>query len=189
MMLVMFYIFIDGERVVKYLGHLSPLPHSEEEKLIQRIKAVSKSAIQGTFLTACCQGLFGTIGLLIIGLPAIFLGCLWGITSIIPVIGTAIVLIPVAIYLAVNGLYSQIIFILIWALIFNNIVDYLIRPRLMRAEGDMPSTLLLFAIIGGVGKFGLLGFVYGPLIFGIMAVMLWLYEQRNAQFLNDQDHK
>ncbi len=189
MMLVMFYIFVDGERVAKYIGHLSPLPRSEEQRLIKRIKAVSKSAIQGTFLTACCQGLFGTIGLALIGVPAIFLGCLWGITSIIPVVGTAIVLVPVCIYLAANGLVGQAVFILVWALIFNNIVDYLIRPRLMRSEGDMPSTLLLFAIIGGVGKFGLLGFVYGPLIFGVMSVMLWIYEQRNSKFLSDQDNK
>lgn len=188
-LLVMFYVFCDGRRILRIVHHLSPLPKSQEDALFEQIRSISRSAMQGTFFTACCQGLVAMVGLAIAGLPALFLGTLFGITSMVPVVGTAIVLIPLLGYLLIINCSGTALFIFIWCMIFNNIVDYVIRPRLMKGEDNMPTVIMLFAIIGGVGRFGLLGFVYGPVIFGIMAVLLWIYEERNSLFLNGQDRK
>ncbi len=188
-LLVMFYVFCDGKRLLRIVHHLSPLPKSQEDALFARIRSVSRSAMQGTFFTACCQGIVAMVGLAIAGLPALFLGTLFGITSMVPVVGTAIVLIPLLGYLLIIGNVGTAIFIFVWCMIFNNIVDYVIRPRLMKGEDNMPTVIMLFAIIGGVGRFGLLGFVYGPVIFGTMAVLMWIYEERNSLFLNGQDRK
>lgn len=188
-LLIMFYVLFDGERILKYIRHLSPIPHSQLDRLTERIRSVSRSSILGTFLTACCQGIVGIVGLSFAGIPALFLGTLIGFCSVIPVVGTAVVLVPLLGYLLIVGQSGTALFILIWSLVFNNVVDYMIRPILMKGDGNMPTVLLLFAIIGGVGRFGLLGFVYGPVLFGVLAVMLWIYEERNSLFLNRQDVK
>jgi len=185
--LVLFYLFLDGEKVLHYLLHLSPLPHKEEQQLLERIKSVNKSAIQGTFFTACCHGLVSTISLAIVGLPALFLGTLIAVASVVPVVGTALVLVPLIIYLLAIGKVGSVIFIIIWWAIFNNIVDYIIRPILMKGEEEISSVILLLSIMGGVSKFGLAGFLYGPLLFGVLTVLLWIYEERNQAFLSSQD--
>lgn len=188
-LLVMFYVFFDGERIFRYIRHLSPLPDSQLDRITERISSVSRSSILGSFLTAACHGIVGIIGLFFAGVPALFLGTLIGFCSVVPVVGTAIVMAPLLGYLLIVGETGTALFVLIWWLITSNIVDYTVRPILMKGDGDMPTVLLLFAIIGGVGRFGLLGFVYGPVLFGLMAVMLWIYEERNSLFLNAQDTK
>ncbi len=185
--LVLFYLFLDGEKVLRYLLHLSPLPHKDEQRLLDRIKSVNKSAIQGTFFTACCHGLVSVVSLAIVGLPALFLGTLIAVASVVPVVGTALVLVPLIIYLLVIGKVGSVMFIIIWWAIFNNIVDYIIRPILMRGEEEISPVLLLFSIMGGVTKFGLAGFLYGPLLLGVLTVLLWIYEDRNRTFLSQQD--
>ncbi|MGL4854818.1 MAG: AI-2E family transporter [Lentisphaeria bacterium] len=184
MLIVMFYGYTKGTSVITYLRHISPLSDDEKDQIINRVKSVSKSAMLGTVLTACCQGLVALIGFSIAGLDSVFfLATLMGLSSIVPVIGTAIVLIPLLSYQLLIGNVSKVVFIVIWCLILNNVVDYGVRPLLMKGKDNMPTVLLLFAILGGVHTFGLLGFIYGPVIFAMMAVLLIIYEQRNARYL------
>ncbi|MCK5834709.1 MAG: AI-2E family transporter, partial [Lentisphaeria bacterium] len=185
--MVIFYLFMNGATVISRLLHLSPLAAKDEKLLMDKITVVTKSAFQGTFLTAACHGIVSFISLSIIGLPAVFLATLVAISSIVPVVGTALVLVPIIIYLFTIGEIGSIIFIIIWALIFNNVVDYIIRPLLMKDGSKSSSILFLFSIMGGVAKFGILGFLYGPIIFAVMSVVLEIYSERNKAFLNLQD--
>jgi predicted PurR-regulated permease PerM len=186
-MLVIFYLFMNGQKVMMRLLHLSPLAAKDEKLFTDKIRVVTKSAFQGTFLTAVCHGLVSFVSLSIVGLPAIFLATLVAISSSVPVVGTALVLGPIIIYLYTIGKIGSIVFIIIWALIFNNIVDYVIRPMLMKDGAESSSVLFLFSIMGGVAKFGIVGFLYGPIIFAIMTVVLEIYSERNKEFLNQQD--
>ena len=186
MLMVTFFTFTDGSRLLRHIQHLSPMPRSEGQQLLKQIRSTSKSAVLGTIMTACAQGVLGMIGFAIAGVPALFLGVMVGFSSLIPVVGTALVFVPTIIILSfISPGYA--IFLGLWALIVVGGSDYILRPFFMKGENNMPTVLLLFAIMGGVTNFGLLGFVYGPLIFGITAVMLLIYENRNSTYLKDQD--
>ncbi|HHQ48818.1 MAG TPA: AI-2E family transporter, partial [Acidobacteria bacterium] len=74
MIFVLFYFLRDGQRLLTSTLHLIPLDAGQEERLIERFKAVSRSAILGAFGTAAAQGLAGGIGLAIVGLPGLFWG-------------------------------------------------------------------------------------------------------------------
>lgn len=187
MILVIFYLFMNGAQVVTRLLHLSPLATKDQKLLMNKIVSVNKSAFQGTFLTATCHGIVSFVSLYFVGLPAVFLATLVAISSIVPVVGTALVLGPVVIYLFSIGKIGSVIFVIIWALIFSNVVDYVIRPMLMKDGSKSSSILFLFSIMGGVAKFGVVGFLYGPIIFAVMAVVLEIYSERNKEFLNHQD--
>lgn len=190
LMLFTFFFFIrDEEKIVKYVLHLVPLSATQEEKIIVKIKAVSKSALLGTFVTAIAQGAAGGFAFWIAGLPGLFWGMVMAFASLIPMVGTALVWVPAAFYLFISGQWPYGLFMVIWCIVLVGGIDNLVRPLFMQGSADMSTLLIFFAILGGINFFGLLGLLYGPLIFGLAMVLLYIYDGEYETFLNRQDNK
>ena len=179
MLLVFYWVVRDEAKIVKYIFHLSPLPASQEDKIIQKIRSVARSALLLTFLIAMVQGTLGGVGFWIAGLPGLFWGTVMAFASLIPIFGAAVVWVPASIYFFVTGQGGWGIFIVAWSAILVSPVDNVLRPYFMKEAADMSTALVFLSILGGVSYFGLLGLIYGPLIYGITAVLLYIY---NAEF-------
>ncbi len=175
MIFVVFYLVRDGYEMLQKGRSLSPLREEQEEELLHGIRAVAKSVLLGTFLTALCQGLVGGIGLAIVGIPGLFWGTVMGFASLIPIVGTALIWIPATVYLIILGNMKSAIFLALWTILLAGSIDNFLRPFLMRGEGRMSPIYIFLAIIGGVQYFGLVGVLYGPLILSFAMIMLYLY--------------
>lgn len=187
MIFVLFYFLRDGEQLLDATLHLVPLDRSQEERLIARFKNVSRSAILGALGTAVAQGIAGGVGLAIVGIPGLFWGTVMGLASLIPVVGTALVWVPAALYLLAVGSWGKALFLAIYCGIAVGSIDNLLRPLLMSGRARMSTLWLFLAILGGIDAFGLMGLIYGPLVFGILAVVLALYEEEFHDFLAMRD--
>jgi len=186
MLFVLFFTVRDGDEILAGIRSLSPLRASQEEKLLERIRAVSKSAILGAFGTAIAQGVAGGIGLAIVGIPALFWGSIMAFASLIPLVGTALVWLPACAFLALTGHPGKAAFLALWSLIVVGSVDNFLRPVLMKGESEMSTLWIFFSILGGLQVFGLPGMLYGPLVFGLVAVLLYLYRAEFGDFLDEQ---
>jgi predicted PurR-regulated permease PerM len=175
MIFVVFYLVRDGYEMLQKGRALSPLRKEQEEELLHGIRAVAKSVLLGTFLTALCQGLVGGIGLAIVGIPGLFWGTVMGFASLIPIVGTALIWIPATVYLIIMGNMKSAIFLALWSIFLAGSIDNILRPFLMRGEGRMSPFYIFLAIIGGVQYFGPAGILYGPLILSFAMIMLFLY--------------
>ncbi|HPC83246.1 MAG TPA: AI-2E family transporter [Thermoanaerobaculaceae bacterium] len=183
---VLFYALRDGEEILAQLRSLSPLRASQEDRLLERVRGVARSALLGAFGTAAAQGITGGVGLAIAGFPAFFWGTVMAFGSLVPVVGTAIVWIPACGYLAVTGRPGMAVFLAIWCGIGVGSIDNFLRPLLMKGAAQMSTLWVFFAILGGMQLFGLPGLVYGPLVFGLCAVLLYLYQMEFQEFLARQ---
>jgi hypothetical protein len=84
--------------------------------------------------------------------------------SILPAIGPAVVWVPTAIILILNGsIVSGIVLIAIGMFVIG-LVDNLLRPVLVGRDTRMPDYLVLLSTLGGLTAFGLAGIVIGPII-------------------------
>lgn len=190
LMLFAFFFFVrDEEVIVQSLLHLIPLSNSQEQRLIDKIKSVAKSALLGTFVTALAQGLAGGIAFWITGLPALFWGIAMAFASLVPMVGTALIWIPAAIYLLISGHGGLALFMTLWCIVVVGMIDNLVRPLFMQGSADMSTLLIVFAILGGINYFGLIGLLYGPIIFGLAMVLLYIYSIEFDEFLSGQDRK
>lgn len=183
---VLFYLLCEGERLLAQVRRLSPLRASQEQLLIERFRAVSRSAVLGTFATAVAQGALGGIGLAIVGIPALFWGAMMAFSSLIPVVGTTLVWGPAAVYLAMAGRPLAALFLVLYCAVVVGSIDNFLRPVLMKGQTGMSTVFLFFAILGGVQAFGLLGVIYGPVVFALVAALLDLYAAEYRDFLQDQ---
>jgi predicted PurR-regulated permease PerM len=188
MIFVFFFVVQDEKKMFDYIFHLMPLSSEHESILIEKVKAVSKSAMLGTAVTAAGQGIAGGIAFAICGLPGFFWGAVMSFASLIPVVGTALVWVPAAIYLFVSGSMKSGVFMIIWSVVVVGMIDNLVRPLFMSGSANMSVIVIFFSILGGLNFFGLAGLLYGPLIFGITMVLFYIYELEFNDFLNGQDN-
>lgn len=186
LLFVLFFVLRDQDALIEFIRHALPLSRTQEDLLFNEVREVSKSALLGSLLTALTQGFVGGIGLWVVGIPAIFWGSIMAFTSMIPVVGTALVWVPAAIYLAVTGQMGMALFLVGWGVLAVGSVDNFLRPMFMQGA-SMNTVVVFFSLIGGLHVFGLMGLVYGPVIFSVTLVLFRLYEKEFSGFLDSQD--
>ena len=181
-----FYVLRDGKAMLEYVKKLSPLREEQENRIIEKVRDVGRSALLGNLLTAVLQGAVGGIGLAIVGIPALFWGTLMGLSSMIPWVGTALVWFPAVVYLVLTAQWKAALFLALWSILAVGTVDNFARPFLMKGRTTMSPFFIFLAIIGGIKHFGLIGILYGPLILGFAAVMLYVYQAEYQELLEPE---
>ncbi len=172
----MFYFFRDGHHLVERLKLISPLAGQYEDALIQRFLAVSRGTLKGTLLIGLIKGVIGGLSFWIFGIRSpILWGMVMAILSLIPMVGAWLVMYPAAVVLMILGqVWQGVLLLLIAALVVGNI-DNILQPRLVGRETGMHDLLIFFATIGGIGMFGMMGFIIGPIIAAFFITLLDVY--------------
>ncbi len=177
MLLALYHFFLRGPQILRELRTLIPLRSEYEEQIIQKFKDVVHATFTGSLAVAVVQGALGGLGFLIFGVPSpVVWGAAMGLVSLVPVVGTALVWGPVVIFYLLSG---SILKGLLMLLVFGGAVgsvDNILRPILVRRGLEISTFWVFISIIGGLGVFGFLGFVLGPLVFVILVVLIEAYK-------------
>jgi predicted PurR-regulated permease PerM len=165
MLLVIYYLLIDGDRLITFIVDLSPLPDDQEQKLIKKFKDMAGAILVGNGLCGLIQGILGGAVFYFLGLKSPFLwGVIMGILAFLPIIGIGAVLVPTSIYLFLTGRAGAGIFLIIFYVLLSGGIEYIFKPKLVGHRVKMHTLLVFFSIIGGLKLFGILGIIYGPLV-------------------------
>ena len=177
MLFIMFYFYIDGPKILQRLIKWSPIKDEYERILIDKFVSVSKATLKGFFAIGIMQGFVGTTLFWAVGMHSpIFLGVLMVFASLVPAIGTAIVWAPVALLLLFQGHWiSALVVIGVGGVIISS-VDNLVRPMVVGKDIKMHDLLVLLSTLGGLGMFGLAGFIIGPIIAALFLAIWNIYE-------------
>jgi predicted PurR-regulated permease PerM len=187
MIFLLFYLLRDGKQMVHTIKYLSPLRSDQEDRIVSRMRMVTRSAILGNFLTALAQGVAGGIGFAIVGIPAFFWGAVLGLASFVPVVGTTLVWGPAVIYLVVIGNWKLAIFLFVWSAVLVGSIDNFLRPFFMRGGAEMSPFYIFLSLLGGIQIFGLAGIIYGPLIIAFAKVMIYIYQVEYKDLLDENE--
>jgi predicted PurR-regulated permease PerM len=161
----LFFLFRDGVTILRAARHLIPFDHDIQEGMLDESRDLIFASVAVALLIAAIQGALGGIAFGITGLPApVFMGVLIAFFSIVPVVGSALIWIPAAAWLALNGHWGKAIVVVAICGGVAGVADNLIRPLLLRNRTQLNDLLLFISILGGLGAFGLLGLVAGPTI-------------------------
>lgn len=181
----LFYIFKDGDKIIERIMTLSPLPREHEEGLFNKFKEMSHATLYGIFFTAVVQGILGGIGFAIAGIPnALFWGTAVAVFSLVPVIGTGTIWLPAAIILLVGQNWFGGIFLLVYGAGVISTVDNFLRAYLIGERTKTNQLLMFLAVFGGIGAFGLIGVIFGPLILTLFFAFVHIYETEYDKVLH-----
>ncbi|MGB7573683.1 MAG: AI-2E family transporter, partial [Thermodesulfobacteriota bacterium] len=177
-LLSLYYLFKDGSHLFGRLKEIIPLPSRERDLLIRRFKDMIYATIYGGILIAMIQGVLGGLSFWILGLPSpIFWGTAMGLLSFIPIGGTALIWVPAAIILLIEGAVLKGFILLGLGVFVISMVDNLLRPFFISTRTNIHPLLLFFAVLGGVQAFGLIGLFAGPLIATLFLTLIEIYIQ------------
>jgi predicted PurR-regulated permease PerM len=165
MLIIAYYLFIDGNRLVSFITDLSPLPRDQDEQLIQKFKDIAKAVLVGNGLGGLIQGTLGGIVFSLFGFTSPFLwGVIMAFLAFLPIIGIGVVFLPAAGLLFIEGRIPAGIFFVIFYAFLSGIIEYVFKPRLVGQRVKMHTMLVILSIVGGLKLFGILGIIYGPLV-------------------------
>ena len=165
MLLIIYFLFIDGNKIVSFIVGLSPLPKEQNEKLIQKFKDMTGAILIGNGLSGLIQGTLGGLVFMMFGFKSPFLwGVIMALLAFLPIIGIGVVFIPATVYLFLTGRVAAGIFFIIFYLILSGGIEYFFKPKIVGDRVKMHTLLVFFSIIGGLKLFGILGIIYGPIV-------------------------
>ena len=128
MLLVIFYLLIDGHKLVQFLIDLSPLPEDQDSKLIGKFYDMASAILIGNGLCGAIQGIAGGVLFWIFGLQSAFLwGVIMALLAFLPIIGIGVVFLPTVVFLFLKGRVAVSIFFLVFYLLLSGGVEYLFK--------------------------------------------------------------
>jgi predicted PurR-regulated permease PerM len=171
----LFFMLVDGAAFARWAWTLAPLNDAHREAVSRTFIEIIKSAVLGSGLVALAQGLLGGLAFWMVGLPGVLWGFVMCFTSLVPVVGTALVWVPAALVLFVEGSTGSALFVLAWGTVVISGSDNVIRLLVVKGPVRMHPLLIFFAVLGGIKLSGLLGVVYGPLVLAMVQTLLEIF--------------
>ena len=161
-----FLIIPNFENIVTFIKKVSPFEKEITDLYIDRTLDTAKSMVWGMLIISIVQGLVAGLILLILGTPyKLLIMVLVALFSFIPLLGTAMVTLPVAGIYLLAGQYVKGIVLAIFQLLVIGTIDNVIRAKLIPNDTRMPIFVSFIAIFGGLSIWGIWGLIYGPVIF------------------------
>lgn len=187
-LLVMFFMFYGGREMATGIYNVLPIPNRELREIAEDARRTTTAALISTFLIGIIEGSYGAVLFVIFGLPSPFI---WGVVimvfSMIPLIGTNLILVPAGVILIVTGRIFAGITMIVLGLAGVAVTQNLIKPKLLGDRSGLNPALALLATIGGIMWLGLIGFLVGPLLASLFIVVWQQFGKRYRKELSMKD--
>jgi predicted PurR-regulated permease PerM len=169
----LFFVFREGKSIRRRVAAVLPLTPEQIERLFNQINNTIIATVNGGLVVAAAQGALTGLAFAVLGIRSpVLWGVVAGFFSLLPLVGSAVVWAPAALYLIASGHWVQGILLIGWGAGVVGTVDNVLRPLIMSGRVRMHTLLIFFSVFGGVRVFGFLGLFMGPVILAITISLL-----------------
>ena len=176
MFFLLYFLLISGRRTEKFLDGFIPLKEENVHLLSDETKMMIRANAIGIPVLAIIQGVIATFGYWVFGVEDYGLwGFLTGVFSMVPIVGTAVIWVPLTAYLFAIDKTGYAIGLLIYALALITNIDYVVRVTLLKKFMDVHPLITIFGVIIGIGLFGFWGVIFGPLLISYFIILVKIY--------------
>lgn len=177
-MFFILYFMLEKPRTFERLVSSSvPLKRANIALIGEKFRKLVIANAVGIPVVAVGQGLVALIGYLIFGAPSVvLLFALTAVASMVPLVGAAIVYVPVCIFMIAEGNTGSGVGLLIYCLIAVGLTDNVLRFTLLKRLENIHPLNTVFGIIMGMNLFGFMGLVFGPILVSMTVLLLQVYQ-------------
>jgi predicted PurR-regulated permease PerM len=179
---VLFFFLRDGERMVTRVMVLVPLDDRRKARLLGHLADVTRALVLGAIVTALVQGTLAGIGFALAGVrwPIVF-GVLTVGAAVVPIVGTALVWVPVAVWLGISGHWKAALFVLVWGAAVVSSADHVVRPLFISSRAKISTLPVFIGLLGGIAAFGPIGIFLGPVVIALVLALLEFAEEARSE--------
>ena len=178
MVFATFYFLQHGREFKETLLETIPLKKAYKHRIYDRLKQTINAVVGGNISTALLQGFFGGVIFALLGLPLpLFWGLIMAILAFIPAVGAALIWIPAAIILFIQGSIVKAIILIIFSVVVLRYVDNFLNPKSIGNKIKLSSFAIFLGVLGGLQVFGILGLFFGPIILALFTTTVQIYRE------------
>ncbi|MGN6292927.1 MAG: AI-2E family transporter [Chitinophagaceae bacterium] len=176
MLFILYNMLVNGREIERLLNQVIPLKQENINMLAAETKKMVRANALGIPLISIIQGLVATLGYFIFGVNEWGLwGFLTGAFAFFPVVGTMIVWVPLVIYMFAVGDTWNATWLTLYSAVVTGNVDYIARITLLKRMGNVHPVITILGVIVGLGLFGFIGLIFGPLLISYIIVLFRIY--------------
>lgn len=185
-LVISYFILKEWRSILKEIIELLPMRRKTINKLIKQFGDITHTVIYAQLFVAAVQGLVGTIGFFIFGVPfPIVLGVVVAFCSLIPSIGTAIIWLPTSLFLIISGYFSHNhwtlgrgIGLFIYGLFIISTIDNFLLANIVHTKAKVNQIIVIIGVIGGAAMFGIIGIFIGPILLPLLITYFQTFKER-----------
>jgi predicted PurR-regulated permease PerM len=172
-----FVLFAQGGSVAVAVSRVLPLPREAADRIMHDLGLMTRTVFISVGFTALVQAGLGTIALLVLGVPNAFtLGAAMFFVALLPG-GTALIWVPVAIWLGTNGHEWKAVILVAWGAGVISTIDNVLRPYFAKDGVKLPTMMLFLGLVGGLFAFGIVGLFVGPIVLYLLRELTTAMQQ------------
>ncbi len=176
MLIIVYFMFTKGRKMECYVYRYSPF-HGDSLATIKReVKNIVFSNAVGIPLIMVAQTIVSSIMYWAVGMDNyLFWGFLTALCGLIPLVGSGIVYMLIAIYYLLAGNYWIAAIVFLYGILIISNTDNVIRIVLMHKVNNTHPLIVIFGVIIGIPMFGFWGIIFGPLFLSIFFLLIRIY--------------
>lgn len=173
---ILYFMQVHNEKMESYIYRAIPFSEKSKHEIWDEINLMVRSNAIGIPILGLCQGLVAMLGYYIFGVDNfVLLGILTGVASLVPVLGTMTIYVPLSILVLASGNTANGIGLFIYCFFLVGGIDNILRFTILKTLGDVPPLITVFGVLLGLNMFGMLGLIFGPLILSSVGVLVKVY--------------
>ena len=176
--MLLFFMLWEGDKMEQFISELLPFEENNKREVLQKIQLIVRSNAIGIPLLAIIQGFISLFGYLLCHAPnPVLTAMLTGFASIVPLVGTALVWVPVTAYFFIIGDWVHGLILLAYGGIIISQCDNLIRFILQKKMANIHPLITIFGVVAGLPIFGFMGIIFGPLLVSLFLLFLDMFRK------------
>lgn len=177
----LFYFLRDRGAIVASLHALVPLSKPESDLVASRVVDTIRATVFGSLTVAAVQGTLGGLMFWTLGLPTPLLwGAVMTVLAMVPTLGTFVIWLPAAIFLAVQGAWIKALILAVWGGVAISLIDNLLYPTLVGGRLRLHTLPVFLAVLGGLVVFGAAGLILGPVTLAVSLALTDIWRWRTS---------
>lgn len=173
---VLYFMQVHGKAMESSIYRAIPFSARSKNEIWNEVNLMVRSNALGIPILGICQGLVATLGYWIFDVENyVLLGVLTGVASIVPVLGTMTIYVPVSLMVLASGETGNGIGLAVYCFFLVGGIDNILRFTILKTLGNVPPMITVFGVLLGLNMFGMLGLIFGPLILSSIGVLIKVY--------------
>ena len=179
---ILYFLLVNAKEMEEWLTEKLPLKNDNVKLIGKELDTLIFSNALGIPITALLQGILGAIGFWLLGVNDIpFWFVVTCITAVVPMVGSSLAIIPVAILLYAEGHALKGTLMLAYGFGLMYTLDSVFRISIQKRMGNVHPLITTFGVILGLRLFGFIGLVFGPILLSVFILLVRIYINEFAE--------
>ncbi len=180
---ILYFMLMSSRSMEQGLKEMLPFSEKSKRYFIKENLDLIRSNAYGVPVMAVSQGFIAVVGYSIFGVEqAVFWGLMTGLASVVPVVGTMVIWVPVCIYQMASGDVNSGLWLSLYCVVLVGGIDNVLRFTLLKKMADIHPLITVFGVILGLQLFGAMGLIFGPLLLSFPRILYAVYKIEKRRY-------